>query len=226
MKKIAVIIYGAPGAGKGTQANLLANRLGLIHFDTGTYFEKVLYDPENKNDKKIKEQKKLFEGGQLMDPKWALKVVEERTKQISQAGFSIVYSGSPRTLFEAYGGNGTPGLIPTLEKIYGRKNIFIFSLDVPASASLKRNQARLISPLTGLPIMGTKHKLTTCPFTGSKLHKRSLDKPEIIKKRLKEYMDRTKPIEDALKKDKFKIIKINGAPLPYKVHESILKRIK
>lgn len=226
MKQIAVILYGPPGSGKGTQANLLANRLGLIHFDTGAYLESVFNDPENKKDKKIQEQKKLFDTGFLVEPAWALEVVKKRTAQIYQAGFSIVYSGSPRTLFEAFGGDKTEGLVPFLEKTFGKKNIRVFSLLVRSSDSLKRNQTRLISPLTGLPLMGTKVKLTSCPFTGSPLHKRSLDRPEVIKKRLVEYEERTKPIEKELKKKGYKINEIDGRPLPYKVHESIVKLIK
>ena len=44
----AIIIYGLPGSGKGTQANLLADKLGLIHFDTGKYLERIVHDPANK----------------------------------------------------------------------------------------------------------------------------------------------------------------------------------
>lgn len=226
MKQKAIIIYGPPGSGKGTQANLLANRLGIIHFDTGSYLESVFNDPDNKKNKKIQEQKKLFDTGFLVDPSWALSIVKKRTEQIFKAGFGVVFSGSPRTLFETYGGDGIEGLVPFLEKTFNRKNIFVFSLEVKSSDSLKRNSSRLISPLTGLPIMGSKVKLTSCPFTGSPLKKRTLDNPGVIKKRLVEYMNRTKPIENALRKNGYKIFKIDGRPLPYKVHESILKHIK
>jgi len=226
MKQPAIIIYGPPGSGKGTQANLLAHRLGLIHFDTGTYLENVVNDPANKNNQKIQKEKKNFEAGVLIDPKWVLGIVKTRAKQIHQAGFGVVFSGSPRTLLEVSGVGKIEGLISFLEKIYGRKNIYMFSLQISAADSLKRNRTRLISPLTGLPLMGQNIKLKTCPFTGGPLKKRSLDKPEIIEHRLVEYANRTKPVLKALTSLGYKINEIDGRPLPYKVHESIMRRLK
>ena len=51
MRKIAIILYGPPGSGKGTQANLLADKLGLIHFDTGKFLESIWYDPKRQKEK-------------------------------------------------------------------------------------------------------------------------------------------------------------------------------
>jgi len=60
MRKV-IIIYGPPGAGKGTQANLLAGKLGLIHFDTGRYLEQILHDPEKQNNSEIKKAREIFQ---------------------------------------------------------------------------------------------------------------------------------------------------------------------
>ena len=57
----AIIIYGLPGSGKGTQANLLADKLGLIHFDTGKYLERIVHDPANKKNKIIRRERKNFD---------------------------------------------------------------------------------------------------------------------------------------------------------------------
>src|SRR3989344_4890108 len=54
MKKPAIILYGPPGSGKGTQANLLASKLNLIHFDTGKFLEAVVYDPARQREPHIK----------------------------------------------------------------------------------------------------------------------------------------------------------------------------
>ena len=50
MAKKVVVIYGPPGSGKGTQANLLAWTKNFIHFDTGKFLVQVVNDPDNKND--------------------------------------------------------------------------------------------------------------------------------------------------------------------------------
>jgi adenylate kinase family enzyme len=79
-----------------------------LHFDTGKYLEQVVHDPENLKDPEIKEQAKLFDSGILLDPSWVLEVVKEKTKKIAAAGFNIVYSGSPRTAYEAFGDSKIP----------------------------------------------------------------------------------------------------------------------
>ncbi len=239
MVKKAVMIYGAPGAGKGTQANLLAWSKGFLHFDTGKYLEQIVHDPENQKNPKIKEQAKLFDTGILLDPSWVLNVVKEKTKEIASAGFSIVYSGSPRTTYEAFGdadlrgpnadkrGSKSVGLIDLLEKLYGKKNIFVILLKVRPKSSIFRNSNRKVCSVCATPILYSEetHKHRNCPLCGGKLRTRTLDKPEIIKTRLKEYENRTKPITIELKKHGYKILEINGEPAPNKVHFAILKKL-
>jgi len=55
---------------------------------------------------------------------------------------------------------------------------------------------------------------------------RSLDKPEVIKVRLKEYHNRTMPILQEMRKRGFRTADINGEPLPYRVFESVKKTLK
>ncbi len=137
-KPKAIIIYGQPGAGKGTQADLVARNFGFVHFDTGKYLESLIYNSNRKNNPIIKRERKFFESGKLMTPSWVLEVVGRRTKEIAKAGLGIVFSGSPRTVYE------TKGLLPELEKLYGRGNIVIFVIQVTPSTSIKRNIHRLV----------------------------------------------------------------------------------
>lgn len=227
MAKKAIIIYGPPGAGKGTQANLLAWTKGFIHFDTGKYLEQVVHAPDNQKNPKIREQKKLFDTGILLDPKWVLAVVKEKTKEIAEAGFSVVYSGSPRTLYEAVGTRQAGGLIAELEKLYGRGSIFVIVLRVRPESSIHRNANRKICSVCSTPILYDEkgHRHTNCPLCGGKLRTRTLDKPEIIKTRLKEYKNRTEPILAELKKRGYKILTVDGEPSPDKVHFAILKKL-
>ena len=118
------------------QATLLEHNKGFIHFDTGRYLERVVHDPANQKSKIIKEQRKLFDSGHLNTPSWVFKIVRDEVTRMSKAREDIVFSGSPRTLFEA------EHLIPLLEKLYKRKNIRFFLLDVPKEVAVNRNIAR------------------------------------------------------------------------------------
>lgn len=232
----AIIIYGPPGSGKGTQAKLLADKFGLVNFDTGKYIEQVVHDSKNKKNKAIQKQRELFDSGILCDPSWVLKIVNGKTRQLAESGFGVVFSGSPRTLYETFGdlpagqaGKSQSGLIGVLEKYYGKKNVFIFNIDISDKNSIKRNGNRLMCSVCGTQLLSISKfrniKMSLCPFCGGKLYRRTLDKPEIIKIRLKEYRERTLPIQKELKKRGYRVIKINGEPLPYQIHQKIYSYI-
>ncbi len=221
--KAAIIIYGPPGAGKGTQANLLADHLGAIHFDTGRYLEEYVNDPKNQKSKITQREKKLFNDGKLLTPSFVLNIVKNKTKTIARANFGIIYSGSPRTIYEA------EGLLPVLEKLYKKSNIFVFILKVPAEVSLKRNSNRLVCSICGYTLLSRYYPVKNpknCPVCAGKFYRRTLDKPEVIKVRLKEYENRTKPIFELTKKRKYKVVEIDGTPAPYKVFQKISRIVK
>jgi adenylate kinase len=219
--KIAVMIMGAPGSGKGTQAELLSKKLDLFHFDTGRFLRKTLYSAESKGNKEIQKERKLNESGKLNTPAWVLKIVSDRVKEISKLGQSVIFSGSPRTEFEAFGDKKNKGLMEVLEKEYGKKNMFVFSMDVSESESIKRNKKRMSCSACGTPIMSGEKKQVLCPFCGGKLEARKDDNEETVKLRLREYESRTAPVLAGLKKNGYRVVKIDGRPLPYKIHERI-----
>ncbi|OGY64441.1 MAG: hypothetical protein A3I89_04350 [Candidatus Harrisonbacteria bacterium RIFCSPLOWO2_02_FULL_41_11] len=223
----AIIIYGPPGAGKGTQANLIAGKFGMIHFDTGKYIEQVVRDPVNKKDKVIQREKVIFDTGKLCTPSWVLKIVRQKTRELAKAGFGVIFSGSPRTVFETFGDSKNKGIISILEKEYGKKNILLFFLEINPKISILRNKNRKICSVCGTAILYNdtdQHK--TCPLCGGKLRKRSVDNPKVFETRIKEYKERTEPILNGLRKKGYKIIKVDGRPLPYKVFASILKKLR
>lgn len=69
--------------------------------------------------------------------------------------------------------------------------------------------------------MSAEKKAVFCPFCGGKLLARKDDSEEVIKLRLQEYKNRTAPVLSGLKKSGHKVVKIDGRPLPYKIHERI-----
>ncbi len=117
MKKIVVVIFGSPGSGKSTQAEFIAKHFGLIHFNTGKFLESVVFDPNRQKEKIIQKEKENFITGKLLTPSFVVKEISNQIKKIAKAGIGVVFSGSPRTLYEAQ------KLIPLLKKFYN-SNIF------------------------------------------------------------------------------------------------------
>ena len=218
MRKIAVVIYGPPGSGKGTQANLLAESLGIIHFDTGRFVESVVHDPARQKQGVIKRERRLFDTGRLMTPSFVLREVAKHTKQIAKAGFGVIYSGSPRTMYEA------KGLLPVLSKLFGKQHVFFIVLKVPEQMSSLRNRARLVCTTCRRPLLTAYTRgIKSCPVCGGKFYKRSVDNPKIMHVRLEEYRKRTEPIFQLVRSKGFRIKEIDGRPAPAKVFESIRK---
>lgn len=224
----AVLVMGPPGSGKGTQANLIASRLKFFHFDTGAYLERALFDPSRDGDVETEKEKENFKSGKMISPPFVLNILKEGVIKIAHAGIGIVFSGSPRTLFEAFGDDKTEGLMEILEKIYGRERIIALEMNVPPATSIYRNSLRKICESCGaimLPkeIIGTS--LSSCPLCGGKLAQRALDTEEIIKKRLAVFENETAPVISALRQKGIHVHKVDATPLPYAIFESILKKL-
>lgn len=225
----AIILIGPPGSGKGTQANLLAESFNLTHIETSKILEKKIMNAKS-SDSIIADgkkysflyEKKLWEKGILCSPPFVVALMIQEIKELARQGKSIVFSGSPRTLYEA------EKEVPVLKKLYGIKNIFIFEIKLSAEESIKRNSSRRICSLMRHPILWSKETaaLKKCPFDGSKLIRRTLDDPKVIKVRLKEFKERTMPILLFLKKEGITIKKINGEQPVGGVFKEIVKKAK
>lgn len=221
----AIVIYGPPGSGKGTEADLVARSLGYIHFDTGRYIRSLLLSPKAKKDPILKREKKLSESGILCTPSWVIKIVEDAAGVIGRGGYGIVFSGSPRTIEEAFGNKKQKGLLRYLSEIYGKKNVIIIHLVVRDATSFKRNRARYMCAVCGLPRLASA-KGRQCAFCAGPFKRRKDDKPEVIKVRLKEYHDRTEPIISSAKKAGYIVKKIDGEKKPFEVFKELRNAAK
>jgi len=225
-----VIIMGAPGSGKGTQAELVSDRLSLYYLETSKIIESNIMKVRGNETivikgKKysLKQEKTNWETGIINSPLMVSFWVKEKVKQLADEGKSLILAGSPRTVPEA------EEITPFLKKLYGVKNIKVVLLDISAKESIFRNSHRKICELMRHPVVYNKEtaRLKLCPLDGSKLLKRKgLDDPKTIIVRLKQYKDRTLPVMSYLKKQGISVKRINGSPAPGIVFKNILKALK
>lgn len=224
MKKRIVILFGPPGAGKGTQANLLADKLDLYYFETSKILEKSFRGAEGfiktgQEKFDLFAEKKLWDTGLLCSPPFVAYLVKKRIKELSDEEESLVLAGSPRTVYEA------DVIGPFIKKLYGKENIKVVLIDISAKETIFRNSHRRICELMRHSILYNKEtkNLKHCILDGSKLLRRKgLDDVETIKVRLKEYKERTLPVINILKKQGIRVKKINGEKSPVNVFKTIL----
>jgi len=216
-----IIFYGLPGSGKGTQAERASDYFGFKHFNTGWLIEKAINDPKNQNDPIIQREKKLFDEGTLCTPEWVAELVKKAIVDLHSQKSGIIFSGSPRTLYEV------KEIMPLMEELYGRENIYIMEIKIKPETTIFRNSNRKICEKCSKPLIYTPEtkNLTECPLCGGKLITRTLDAPEAIKVRIKEYTERTAPVFDFLKQNNYKITEIDGELTPDEVAENILREL-
>lgn len=226
-----IILLGAPGAGKGTQAELLDEKLGSYYLETSKLIEANVMNATKGEYVKVGwkkynllDEKKLWQTGILCSPPFVSFLVKQKIKELSREGRSILMAGSPRTLIEG------KDQVPFLKKIFGAGNIKIVLIDISPRETIWRNSRRRICELMRHPILSTQKqflKLRNCPLDGSKLLRRKgLDDPTTIKVRLMEYKERTLPLIRYFKEQGLDVKKVNGEQSVEAVHKDILRAIK
>ena len=182
-----IIMLGAPGAGKGTQAKMIAEKFQIPHVSTGDIFR-----PNIKNGTELgKEAKKYMDQGQLVPDELTVKILLDRVAQADCAN-GYVLDGFPRTIPQA------EVLDEALSKL-GEKIDFAINVDVPDENIVRRMSGRRACLSCG----ATYHiehippkKEGICDVCGQPLVLRDDDKPETVLNRLKVYHDQTQPLID------------------------------
>jgi adenylate kinase len=135
MSKIIVLI-GAPGAGKGTQARLLQERLGIPQISTGDMFREM----RSLDTPLAREVQEIMASGKLISDEITYRIVRERTSKSDTAG-TFVLDGYPRTAVQAE-------QLEELAKEQG-KEILAIEVDIPADELMKRLTGRRSCPECG-----------------------------------------------------------------------------
>ncbi len=179
-----IALFGPPGAGKGTQAELLVKEYGLFHISTGGILRKEI---ENKSSLGLTAKKTMEEGG-LVSDETIVKIIEETIMNNPDAT-GYLFDGFPRTYIQSYILEGI--MTRFHKKLYGLINLEI-SDDVSVSRLVKRGQT-----------------------SG-----RADDNEVTIRKRLKEYYDKTLPVMEFFKKVG-NYFPVNGEDTVENIHHKI-----
>lgn len=198
------IFVGAQASGKGTQGEIIAKKLNIIHISMGEVLREIKDSP-------LKKQiDSLINKGNLVSDKLTIKILLQRLKE-KDAKKGFILDGFPRNLEQAK-------MFDKLVKIDK-----VIEIAISDKETFERIFYRLSCPKDGT-VFNTKtnppKKDSLCDICGTKLVKRADDNEETIKKRLKIYHEETEPI---LKFYKNKVVKIDGKQLIPKVTRDILK---
>jgi adenylate kinase len=171
-----VVMVGAPGAGKGTQAQRLAQGLDLISISTGDLFRAALREGTALGS----EVRKYVEKGTLVPDQVTLRVVEERLAQ-PDAAHGVVLDGFPRTRVQA------EGLDVMLAHDQSRVSAALY-IEVEAPELVRRLAGRRVCSGTGQHVFHLDSRPPTvegiCDVDGTPLVQRNDDRPETIRARL------------------------------------------
>ena len=182
-----IVMLGAPGAGKGTQAKMIAAKYQIPHVSTGDIFRANI-----KNGTELgKKAKEYMDQGLLVPDELTVDLVIDRLSQEDcQKGY--ILDGFPRTIPQA------EALDAALAK-RGEKMDYAVDVDVPDENIVNRMYGRRACVGCGATyhvVHNPSKKGDSCEVCGEKLILRDDDKPETVQKRLTVYHDQTQPLID------------------------------
>ena len=199
-----IIILGAPGAGKGTQATRIAQKYGIVHISTGDIFRANI-----KGGTEIgKLAKSYIDAGKLVPDSVTCDIVKDRLSKDDVKG-GYLLDGFPRSLYQA-------------EELSSFTDIDLcLNLEVDPALIMDRICGRRMCVCGESYHISTLGGATTCVKCGKELYRRDDDNPETVKARLDTYNKSTAPLIDYYaKKNKLQTI-VCGAGSPEQVFKSV-----
>lgn len=178
-----IVLLGAPGAGKGTQASLIEEKYSLAHISTGDIFRANI-----KGGTPIgKVAKSYIDAGKLVPDEVTCELVKDRlSKDDVKGGYML--DGFPRTLFQA-------GELDKFAKID-----LCINIDVDTELLMDRICGRRVCSCGESYHVSTLGGATTCKKCGKELYQREDDNPETVKARLDTYFAQTAPLAEYYRK--------------------------
>jgi adenylate kinase len=180
-----IILFGPPGAGKGTQGELLAQRFGLHRLSTGD----MLREARQAGTPLGREAQRFMDAGELVPDRVILGMVRE-VMQSARTRRGVLFDGFPRTLAQAEGLN-------LLMEELARPLDAVVVLDVDDESLVKRLGGRVYCPRCGTvynQFFNPPPRQGECGNCGEQLTQRPDDAPETVRRRLEVYREQTRPL--------------------------------
>lgn len=210
-----LILLGAPGSGKGTQAGIIAETLGISHVASGDLFRSAV----NRGDALGEEVKSYMEKGLLVPDEITIKMIMERISEPDCVkGFML--DGFPRTLDQA------EALDRAMEE-KGGKIDQVFYINVSTDELVRRLSGRFICRDCQAPyhaVSSPPRSPGKCDRCDGELYQRADDTPETVKKRIEVYLAETAPLIEYYKAAG-KLVEIDGEGEIDSISKSLVKAI-
>ena len=176
-----IVLLGAPGAGKGTQAQRLVEEFGVAHISTGDLLRAAV----KANSKLGRKAKSYMDAGQLVPDELVVDLVKERLDS-DDARRGFILDGFPRNTAQAV----------TLDSELASLGCSLDAallVDVPAAAIVERLSSRRTCRACGYTGTASDER---CPRCGGEMYQRDDDRPETVQSRLDVYESQTAPLVD------------------------------
>ncbi len=196
-----LMVFGAPGAGKGTQAKFLVQKYNIPQISTGDMLRSAI---AQKTDMGL-EAKKYMDAGELVPDETIIGIIKDRLEE-DDCKNGFILDGFPRTITQAKA-------LDELMKSSGKKLDFVLSFDVPDELIIQRIAGRRVCPKCGASYHVEFNPPKTqdiCDACGSKLIIRKDDNADTVKNRLLNYHSQTSPLIDFYK-DMGVFVRIDGS---------------
>src|SRR6202142_1423084 len=201
MSRLCLILFGAPGSGKGTQAKLLKQSLGLPHISTGD----MLRERGARRDELGLQVESILQSGGLVPDVTVNALVADRVEQPDcEPGF--ILDGYPRTVSQAE-------ILAEVLRSRGIAAVVVY-LKVDYNVIVARLAGRRQCPMCGALYSLSPNAPTVsevCDYDGSKLVVRDDDREEVVTERLRAYDRQTSPVLEYFRRTGFDCWEVDGA---------------
>jgi adenylate kinase len=209
------VLLGPPGAGKGTQAKIIAEKLNLVHISSGDIFRENL----GKQTELGKQAQGYINRGELVPDGLTINMIRDRLQKPDCVN-GVILDGFPRT----------PAQAEALRKMLsetGEEVLGVPYISVPADVLIERLSGRWSCKQNG-HVYHLKYNppkvAGICDIDGSELYQREDDKSETVLKRIEVYLSQTTPLI-VYYKEQGKLLEVDGTQDIAKVSDELLKAL-